>query len=76
MGLKWDKLGGVAIDGVPAITGNLKGMASTVCAKVQETRGMAVKIHCIIHQEAPCTNTVQLGDVMNAVVLTVNIISS
>lgn len=48
-------------------------MASLVCAKVQE-RGEAVKMHCIIHQQALCAKTVQLGDVMNTVVNTVNII--
>ncbi|XP_074503829.1 general transcription factor II-I repeat domain-containing protein 2-like isoform X2 [Sebastes fasciatus] len=31
-------------------------------------------MHCIIHQEALCAKTVQLGDVMNTVVKTVNII--
>lgn len=45
-----------------------------VCAKVRESGGEAVKMHCIIHQEALCANTVQLGDVMNTVVKTVNVI--
>ena len=74
MGLKWDKLCGVATDGAPAMTGERKGMASMVCAKVKESRGEAVRMHCIIHQEALCAKTVQLGDVMNTVVKTVNII--
>ncbi|XP_074498629.1 general transcription factor II-I repeat domain-containing protein 2-like [Sebastes fasciatus] len=74
MGLKWDKLCGVTTDGAPAMTGERKGMASMVCAKVRESGGEAVKMHCIIHQEALCAKTVQLGDVMNTVVKTVNII--
>lgn len=73
-GLKWDKLCGITTDGAPAMTGERKGMASLVCAKVRESGGEAVKMHCIIHQEALCAKTVQLGDVMNTVVKTVNII--
>ncbi|XP_065811264.1 general transcription factor II-I repeat domain-containing protein 2-like [Labrus bergylta] len=74
MGLKWEKLCGVTTDGAPAMTGERKGMASMVCAKVKESGGEAVRMHCIIHQEALCAKTVQLGDVMNTVVKTVNII--
>lgn len=57
-------------DGAPAMTGERKGMASMVCAKVKESGGEAVRMHCIIHQEALCAKTVQLGDVMNTVVKT------
>ncbi|KAK3522322.1 hypothetical protein QTP86_003004, partial [Hemibagrus guttatus] len=74
IGLKWDKLCGVTTDGAPAMTGERKGMASMVCVKVKESGGEAVRMHCIIHQEALCAKTVQLGDVMNTVVKTVNII--
>ena len=73
-GLKWDKLCGITTDGAPAMTGERKGMASMVSAKVRESGGEAVKMHCIIHQEALCAKTIQLGDVMNTVVKTVNII--
>lgn len=45
-----------------------------MCAKVKETGGEAVKMHCIVHQEALCAKKVNLGDVMNTVVKTVNII--
>lgn len=74
VGLKWDKLCGVTTDGALAMTGKHKGMASMVCAKVKESGGEAVRMHCIFHQEALCEKTVQLGDVMNTVVKTVNII--
>ncbi|XP_072221995.1 general transcription factor II-I repeat domain-containing protein 2 [Leuresthes tenuis] len=74
MDLKWDKLCGVTTDGAPAMTGERKGVASMVCAKVRDSGGEAVKMHCIIHQEALCAKTVQLDDVMNTVVKTVNII--
>lgn len=62
MGLKWDKLCGVTTDGAPAMTGERK-----------ESGSEAVRMHCIIHQEALCAKTVGLGDVMNTVVKTVNI---
>ncbi|KAJ0069275.1 hypothetical protein NL108_003199 [Boleophthalmus pectinirostris] len=74
MGLKWDKLCGVTTDGAPAMRGERKGMASMVCEKVKQSSGEAVKMHCIIHQEALCAKTVQLGNVMDTVVKTVNII--
>ncbi|XP_014678067.1 PREDICTED: general transcription factor II-I repeat domain-containing protein 2A-like [Priapulus caudatus] len=74
MKLKWDKLCGVTTGGAPAMTGERKGIASMVCAKMRESGGEAVKMHCIIHQEALCAKTVQLEDVMNTVVKTVNII--
>lgn len=73
-GLKWDKLCGVTTDGAPAVAGAHKGMASMMCAKVKETRGEAVQMHCIVHQEALCARTVHLGNVTNTVVKTVNII--
>lgn len=47
------------MDGAPAMTGERKGMASMVCAKLQESGGEAFKMHCIIHQEALCAKTVQ-----------------
>ncbi|KAK7891861.1 hypothetical protein WMY93_023824 [Mugilogobius chulae] len=54
--------------------GERKGMASMLCEKVKHSGGEAVKMHCIIHQEALCAKTVQLDDVMDTVVKTVNII--
>lgn len=74
MGLKWDKLCGDTTDGAPAMAGAHKGMASMMCAQVKETGGEAVKMHCTVHQEALCAKTVNLGDVMNTIVTTVNII--
>lgn len=61
------------MDGAPAMTGKRKGMASMVCTKAKESGGEVVRMHCIIHQEALCAKTVQLGDV-NTVVKTVNIL--
>ena len=49
-------------------------MASMVCDKVRESGVEAFNFHCIIHQEALCAKTVQLGDMMKVVVKTVNVI--
>ena len=43
-----------------------------VCDKVRESVGEAFKFHCIIHQEALCAKTIQLGHVMEVVVKTVS----
>ncbi len=51
-------------------------MASMVCNKVRESRGEAVKMHCIIHQEALCAKAIQMNDVMTTVVKTINLIRS
>ncbi|KAL1268622.1 hypothetical protein QQF64_033985 [Cirrhinus molitorella] len=47
-----------------------------VCNKVRESGGEAVKMHCIIHQEALCAKTIQMDDVMTTVVKTRNLIRS
>ena len=52
--------------------GESKGMASMVCAKLKESGGEAVKMHCIIHQKVLRAKAIQLRDVMNTVVKTVN----
>ena len=76
MGLKWDKMCGITTDGAPAMAGQKKGMASMVCAKVQQNGGEAVKLHCVIHQESLCAKRVQHSNVMNTVANIVNIIRS
>ena len=43
MGLKWDQLCGITTDGAPSMASQKKRMASTVCAKVQQNGGEAVK---------------------------------
>lgn len=60
------------MDGAPVMTGERNGMASIVCRKVQDSGGEAVKMHCIIHQEAFCAKAVQLSDAMNTVVKTIS----
>ncbi len=66
MNLHWAKLCGITTDGV----------ASMVCNKVRESGGEAVKMHCIIHQEALCAKAIQMDDVMTTVVKTIHVIRS
>ncbi len=47
-----------------------------VCDKVRESGGEAFKFHCIIHQEALCAKTIQLRDVLEDVIKTVNVIKA
>ena len=56
------------------MAGESKGMASMLCDKVRESGGEAFKFHCIIHQEALFTKTIQLGDVMGVVGKTVHVV--
>ena len=54
--------------------GEHKGMASRLSAKVQESGGEVVRMHCIVHHEGLCGKAVQLGHVMNTVSKTIHII--
>ncbi|XP_016407553.1 general transcription factor II-I repeat domain-containing protein 2-like [Sinocyclocheilus rhinocerous] len=76
MNLPWAKLCGITTDGASAMIGEQNGMASMVCNKVCESGGEAVKMHCIIHQEALCAKAIQMDDVMTTVVKTINLIRS
>lgn len=76
MNLSWAKLCGITTAGTPGMIGEWNGMASMVCNKVRESRGEAVKMHCIIHQEVLCAKAIQMNDVMTTVVKTINLIRS
>lgn len=65
--LAWDNLCEVTTDGSPAMTDKWNGIASMVYRKVHDSEGDAVKMHCIIHQEAVGAKAVQLSVVMNVV---------
>lgn len=65
---------GVTTDGTPVMTGERNGVASLAYNKVREPGGGTMKLHCIIHQEAPCTTATQLGDVMSTLENTINLI--
>lgn len=63
------------MDRAPSMIGERKGMAM-VCNKVRESGGEAVKMLCIIHQEALCSTAIQMDNVMTTVVKTINLIRS
>ncbi|KAG0718024.1 General transcription factor II-I repeat domain-containing protein 2 [Chionoecetes opilio] len=67
----------VTTDGAPAMTGK-KGAASLLvrhCEAAGHTQPIH-KVHCIIHQEALCSKSANLTDVMSVVVKVVNSILS
>ena len=77
--LPFEKLGGIATDGAPAMVGSPKG--STALLKKELTRcGLAaddlVVCHCIIHQQNLCAKSLQFRNVMSTVIKCINIIKS
>ena len=77
--LPFEKLGGIATDGAPAMVGSQKGL--TALLKKELTRcGLAaddlVVCHCIIHQQNLCAKSLQLRNVMSTVIKCINFIKS
>ena len=75
-GLAWDKLVSVATDGAPAMCSEKVGVVGLIVEKRNQlslTTPFAA-IHCILHQEALCGKSLQMNDVMDVVVKTVNFI--
>lgn len=52
MKLPWNKVSGIITDGAPAMAGERSGLSTLICSKVSEEAGNAIKLHCIIHQQA------------------------
>ncbi|XP_066213931.1 general transcription factor II-I repeat domain-containing protein 2-like [Saccopteryx leptura] len=75
-GLPWDKLVTVATDGAPAMCSQKAGVVGLLKDKRNwlSLSGPFVAIHCILHQEALCAKNIQLKEVMDVVVKTVNFI--
>ncbi|XP_075197600.1 general transcription factor II-I repeat domain-containing protein 2-like [Anomaloglossus baeobatrachus] len=75
-GLPWDKLVSVVTDGAPAMCSENIGVVGLLKAKRNQISlsGPFSAIHCILHQEALCGKSVQLKEVMDFVVKTVNFI--
>ena len=75
----FEKLGGIATDGAPAMVGSQKGL--TALLKKELTRcGLAaddlVVCHCIIHQQNLCAKSLQLRDVISTGIKCINFIKS
>ena len=75
-GLAWDKLVSVATDGAPAMCSEKVGVVGLIVEKRNRLSltGPFAAIHCILHQEALCGKSLQMKDVMDVVVKTVNFI--
>ncbi|KAL3968683.1 KRAB domain-containing zinc finger protein [Sarotherodon galilaeus] len=76
MKLPWSKVSGIITDGAPAMAGERSGLSTLICNKVSEEAGNAVKLHCIIHQQALCAKHLKFDDVMKPVAKTINCIRS
>ena len=77
--LPWDRLVCLATDGAPAIRSSWIGVVGYVENKLNslETEKVNfVSVHCILHQEALCSKSLQMRVVMDVVVKTVNFIRS
>ena len=78
-GLPWDRLVCLATDGAPAMRSTWIGVVGYVENKLNspETEKVNfVSVHCILHQEALCSKSLQMREVMDVVVKTVNFIRS
>ena len=76
MKLQWSKVSGIITDGAPAMAGERSGLSTLICNKVSEEGGNAIKLHCIIHQQALCAKHLKSEHVMKPVVKAINYIRS
>lgn len=58
------------------MAGERSGLSTLIRDKVSEEGGNPVKLHCIIHQQAPCAKHLNRNHVMKPVVKTINLIGS
>lgn len=72
-GLPEGKLCGLTTDGAPSMTGKYNGFATLMTKSVTQD---VITHHCIIHQEQLCAKVLEMKDVMEKVVSTVNFIRS
>ncbi|XP_075692926.1 general transcription factor II-I repeat domain-containing protein 2-like [Rhinoderma darwinii] len=75
-GLPWDKLVSVATDGAPAMCSENVGVVGLLKAKRNQLSLSSPfsAIHCILHQEALCSKSLKMKEVMDFVIRTVNFI--
>ena len=78
-GLPWDKLVCLATDGAPAMCSSNVGVVGLVKKKLNSLEANEINfisVHCILYQEALCSKSLQMKEVMDLVVKTVNFIRS
>jgi hypothetical protein len=78
LNLPLEKLAGLTTDGAPSMLGNRSGFVYQVKAKQREINSPLelISFHCIIHQQALCSQVANLESVMSVVVKTVNYIKA
>jgi hypothetical protein len=72
-------LSGIATDGAPSMTGKNKGFLALLKDKMSDFQINSAQFyifHCVIHQGSLCSQTLQMNEVMDVVVKTVNVIRS
>lgn len=74
--LPWSKVSEIITDGAPAMAGEPSGMSTLICNKVTDEGGNAIKLHCIIHQQALCAKHLKFDNVMKPVVKAIDSIRS
>lgn len=75
--LPWNKLVSLATDGAPSMCSENIGVVGLLKTKLNSLNIPGISftsIHCILHQEALCSKSLQMKEVMDVVVKTVNFI--
>ncbi|KAH1178575.1 hypothetical protein KIL84_012277 [Mauremys mutica] len=76
-GLEWNKLISLASDGAPSVCSENVGVVGLLKTKLNSLSIPGISftnIHCILHQDALCCKSLQMKEVMDVVVKTVNFI--
>lgn len=76
LGVDWSHAVSVATDGAPSMVGKKAGVVAKLREKVQTENPEQEfwNFHCIIHQEALCSRSLKMDNVMDVVIKTVNFI--
>lgn len=76
-GLQWKRLARITTYGAPSMTGRKNGLVALVQRKLEEDDVEdAIALHCIIHQQAPCSKIQRFDNVMSDFVKIINHIRS
>ena len=76
MKLSWSTVSGIVTDGDPSMAGERCGLPTLICNKVNEEGSNAIKLHCIIHQQALCAKYLKFDHVIKTVVKAISFIRS
>ena len=78
-GLPWDKLVCLATDGAPTMCSRNVGVVGLMKKKLDSLEANEINfisVHCILDQEALCSKDLQMKEVMDLEIKTVNFIKS